>query len=76
MASRYLEAARAIEPDLPDTYKFLAEIYVQRGDIKQAVDTLTRYLSLGPADVDLDREKKRLETLRAQLQNGSSQGSG
>jgi tetratricopeptide (TPR) repeat protein len=76
MATRYLEAARDLQPDLPDTYKFLAEIYVQKGDIRQAVDTLTRYLSLGPADVDLDREKKRLETLRAQLQSGSSQGSG
>jgi tetratricopeptide (TPR) repeat protein len=75
-ATRYLELARDLQPDLPDTYKFLAEIYVRNGQIKEAVDTLTRYLALGPADVDLEREKKRLETLRAQLQNTASQGSG
>ena len=66
MAFHFLENAK--NGDLPEPYKFLAYAYAKRGQIKEAVDNMTKYMTLQPNDLDAPREKRDLDTWKAQLQ--------
>jgi predicted Zn-dependent protease len=73
MAFRFLEAAR--EGNQPEPYKFLAYVYARKGQMKEAVDSLTKYMALQPNDIDAAKEKRDLDNWKAQLQSqNTSQG--
>ncbi|HEY6328230.1 MAG TPA: hypothetical protein VI756_02760, partial [Blastocatellia bacterium] len=65
MAFHFLESAKGA--DLPEDYKMLAYAYAKRGQIKEAVANLTKYMSLVPNDVDAAREERDLKTWQTQI---------
>jgi len=65
MAFRFLEEAKNGEQ--PEPYKFLAYAYAMKGDMKDAIANLTKYMSLEPNDVDIVKEKRDLDKWKAQL---------
>lgn len=70
-ALMYLESARRQQEDLPDLYPFLGYTYANLGRLREAVDTLNRYLELRPDAMDAARHRKEMEKLRAMLQQGN-----
>jgi tetratricopeptide (TPR) repeat protein len=70
---RFLQAALQMEPKLTDAHKFLAYAYRGRGQLKEAVDSLSTYLKLQPNAPDASRVAKDLQDFRAQLQASSPQ---
>ncbi len=72
-ALRYLEAARQLQPDLADAYKFLAYLYRGKGQTQLAIDNLSHYLRLKPTALDAQRVSKDVHDLQTQLQNTAPQ---
>ena len=64
----YLEQSRMLAPGLPDIYKSLGYAYENRGRLAEAINSLENYVLLQPNALDVEREKKHLETLRAKVQ--------
>jgi Tfp pilus assembly protein PilF len=69
----YLQAARDIQPDLPDVYKMLGYTQQAKGQFNDAIGNLTRYLQLQPNAFDATQVKEQIETLRALTQQPTSQ---
>ncbi|HYM01130.1 MAG TPA: hypothetical protein VEZ90_19380, partial [Blastocatellia bacterium] len=68
----YLETARSLSPDLPDTYKFLGYVYSNLGQTQNAIDNLTTYLAMVPNAVDAPQERKQLDALQARLRGSQA----
>jgi tetratricopeptide (TPR) repeat protein len=73
-AIAYLEAARQLQPEMVDVYKFLSYAYAGCGQIKQAIDSLNTYLEKAPDAADAAQERKHLESLQARLSQSKWQG--
>ncbi|HWP44302.1 MAG TPA: hypothetical protein VNO14_13745, partial [Blastocatellia bacterium] len=63
----YLERARELEPNLPETYKVLAYVYRSRGQAKEAIENFNQYLLLQPNAMDAARVRQDMQQLQAQL---------
>jgi tetratricopeptide (TPR) repeat protein len=68
MAIQYLDRARQIQPDLPDTYRLLGKIYKQRGETELAIKNFETYLYLQPDSLDSELVRKEAQQLRAALE--------
>lgn len=65
---RFLQAALEIDPRITDAHKFLAYAYRGRGQIREAVESLSTYLKLNPEAPDAPKVAKDLQDFRALLQ--------
>jgi protein O-mannosyl-transferase len=66
-AIRYLDTARAQQPDFPDIYKFMGYAYAGKKNYQEAIDKVGLYLTLQPEALDAAKERKNIEEMRAKL---------
>jgi len=52
-AERYFNEALAIKPNMPAALLELGNLALQRGDAKQALDDVQRYLAVNPASAEI-----------------------
>jgi len=64
-AINYLTTAIRLQPDHLDAYFSRAIVYIDRGDLDNAMRDLQQYLALGGEDVD--EAQTRLDEVRARL---------
>lgn len=63
----YLNTVIEVQPNLPDTYKFLAYAYKGKGQINEAVENFNHYLQMQPNASDAAIITQQLKDLREQL---------
>ncbi len=68
MAIQYLDRARQIHPELPDTYRILGKVYKQRGEAALAIKNFEMYLYLQPDSLDSELVREEAQQLRAALE--------
>lgn len=61
----YLERARALQPDLPDTYNFLARAYRNAGRNEEAIKIFEDYLRMQPNARDAAEIRQEIARLRS-----------
>ena len=72
-ALQYLQQARDIAPQLSEVYKMLAYTQQAKGQLREAVDNLNRYLQLQPNAFDKPKVDKQIQDWTAQIKSASSQ---
>jgi tetratricopeptide (TPR) repeat protein len=66
-ALHHLNTVIEVQPNLPDTYKFLAYAYKGKGQINEAVENFNHYLQMQPNASDAAIITQQLKDLREQL---------
>ena len=72
-ALRLLNTVRETQPEIPDTYKFLAVAYRAKGQFPEAVENYNRYLKMQPNASDAAIITQQLKDLQAQMDKTSPQ---
>jgi protein O-mannosyl-transferase len=73
IALPYLENARRLGPDIPDTYKFLAYLYQSQGRDQEAIENFDKFLRMSPNSPDARKVSQDLQKLRGRMQSPSPQ---
>ena len=72
-ALRLLNTVREAQPEIADTYKFLAIAYRAKGQFPEAVENYNRYLKMQPNASDAAIITQQLKDLQAQMDKASPQ---
>ena len=68
-AIQFLEQARTLEPDFPDTYKFLAYAHQGKKNLHEALKYFSEYLQRSPNATDASVISQTIEKLKAQIRD-------
>lgn len=72
-ALSHLNIVRETQPEIADTYKFLALAYKAKGQFPEAVENFNRYLKMQPTAFDAPIITQQLKDLQAQMEKASPQ---